>query len=135
MVDVPLWVYELLREYARKSARRAKGDEPTEDEILVTFKAVVSGSTIRLLATEKVGMILVFRDLETYPSDDPRHRQLIGDPTAFIAERFGGGKFKVNFYEGENFAATRNFVTEGEPLWKAWLAAREVGESPGPPER
>ncbi len=127
MDDVPLWVYELLREYARKAVRRAKGDEPTEDEILATFKTIVADCTIRLLATEKVGMVLVFRDLETYPPDDPKRRQLIGDPTAFIAERFGGGKFKVNFYQGENFAATRNFVTEGEPRWKVWLAAREGG--------
>lgn len=129
MDDISLWVYELLREYARKAARRAKGDEPTEDEILAEFKKTVADCTLRLLATEKVGMVLVFRDLETYPPDDPRRQQLLADPTAFIAERFGGGKFKINFYQGDNFAATRNFVTEGEPRWKVWLAEREASGS------
>ena len=133
MDDISLWVYELLREYAKKAARRAKGNEPTEDEILAEFKRTLAVCTLRILATEKVGMILVFRDLETYPPTDPNRERLIADPTRFIAERFGGGKFKINFHEGDNFAATRNFVTEGESRWKEWLEARPNPETPGAP--
>ncbi len=42
---------------------------------------------------------------------------MVLDPMGYLSERFGGGKFKVNFYRGMNFLATRNFKPEGEPKW------------------
>ena len=43
---------------------------------------------------------------------------MVLDPMGYLRERFGGGKFKVNFYQGMNFVATRNFKPEGEPKWR-----------------
>jgi hypothetical protein len=42
---------------------------------------------------------------------------LINDPMSYLFERYGGGKFKLNFHEGWNFVATQNFKPEGEPRW------------------
>jgi hypothetical protein len=44
---------------------------------------------------------------------------LLADPNGFIADRFGGGKFKVNFHRGPNFVATHNFRTFGDERWRA----------------
>ncbi len=42
---------------------------------------------------------------------------LFRDPEGYLFERFGGGKYKLNFHEGWNFVATQNFKPEGEPKW------------------
>ena len=47
------------------------------------------------------------------------------DPEKFIGERFGGGKFKLNFHHGMHFVNTKNFKPVGPPLWR---------DLPEPPE-
>ena len=43
---------------------------------------------------------------------------LIHDPMRYLAERYGGGKFKLNFHQGWQFVATQNFKPEGAPKWE-----------------
>jgi hypothetical protein len=43
---------------------------------------------------------------------------LLMEPENFLLEHFGGGKFKLNFHQGLNFIATKNFKPQGEPKWK-----------------
>ena len=38
------------------------------------------------------------------------------DPSG--AERYGGGKFKMNLHHGLHFVNTKNFKPEGAPRWK-----------------
>jgi hypothetical protein len=40
------------------------------------------------------------------------------DPTAWLATRYGGGKFKLNLHHGMHFVNTKNFKPEGEPRWQ-----------------
>ena len=46
-------------------------------------------------------------------------RPFLDAPEAFIRERFGGGKFKVNLHHGMNFVNTKNFKPQGPPRWEA----------------
>jgi hypothetical protein len=39
----------------------------------------------------------------------------------YLSERFGGGNFKLNFYDGPSFAVTVNYKLRGEPKWKHLL--------------
>ena len=39
-------------------------------------------------------------------------------PEEYLFERFGGGNFKLNFYEGPSFVVCVNFKPKGEPKWK-----------------
>ena len=36
----------------------------------------------------------------------------------YLFERYGGGKFKLNFHQGWHFVATQNFKPQGEPRWQ-----------------
>ncbi len=40
------------------------------------------------------------------------------DPEAWIAGRFGGGKFKMNLHHGLHFVNTKNFKPAGAPRWQ-----------------
>ena len=42
----------------------------------------------------------------------------LADPEGWLAERFGGGKFKMNLHHGMHFVNTKNFKPEGDPKWK-----------------
>jgi hypothetical protein len=52
-------------------------------------------------------------------------RPFLEAPEAFIRERFGGGKFKLNIHHGLSFVSTKNFKPDGPPLW---AAMPELGE-------
>lgn len=60
-----------------------------------------------------------FKTLAAHSMDDPTIRGLFDNPMNFLLARYGGGKFKVNFYHGLNFIATKNFKPAGESLWPA----------------
>ncbi len=46
-------------------------------------------------------------------------RPFLAAPEAFLRERFGGGKYKVNFHHGLSFVSTKNFKLEGPARWEA----------------
>jgi hypothetical protein len=80
------------------------------------FQAMLPETSITVLAQEKVGMVVQFHHLASYPSKEVLE---VTDVKTFLTERFGGGKFKLNLYRGINFLSTKNFETTGDPLWKA----------------
>ena len=45
-------------------------------------------------------------------------RPFLAAPEGHIRDRFGGGKFKVNFHHGMHFVSTKNFKPEGLPRWQ-----------------
>jgi len=44
--------------------------------------------------------------------------QFLEDPPAWIAARWGGGKFKMNLHHGLHFVSTKNFKPVGAPRWQ-----------------
>jgi hypothetical protein len=65
---------------------------------------------------EPQGDSIRFKGLGRWPLGEAA--ELVADPHAFIAERFGGGKFKLNLHDGWTFVGTHNFRTWGEPRWR-----------------
>ena len=43
---------------------------------------------------------------------------LLNAPMEYLFEKFGGGKYKLNFHQGLNFIGTKNFKPEGEAKWE-----------------
>ncbi|NIQ02859.1 MAG: hypothetical protein GWM98_22925, partial [Nitrospinaceae bacterium] len=52
-------------------------------------------------------------------------------PEDYLQDRFGGGNFKLNFYEGPSFIVCVNFKLKGEPKWQHRVRQRSsTGNEP-----
>lgn len=110
------WVWPLYKDYVLKELRRLDCENPTHDEIQQTFVQIMSESTVTVLVQEPWQNAVRFKGLAKY--DASNMMPLLSDPANFLLEHFGGGKFKLNFHQGLNFIATKNFKPEGVPKWK-----------------
>ena len=120
MEEDEIWqglVWDLYKEHIKKFSHAMVKGMPTDDEMKATVLQILPESKVKILAQEKVGMAVQFHHMATYPAQEVARVPISGVKT-FLAQRFGGGKFKLNLYHGINFMSTKNFETEGPPLWK-----------------
>jgi len=110
------WVWPLYERYVLRRLSRNGVAAPTETEKEEAFFDVLRRSTVTVLVQEPWQGSVRFKCLARY--DVSNMFDLLGRPDEFLLESFGGGKFKLNFHDGWNFVATRNFKPRGEPLWK-----------------
>lgn len=110
------WVWQLYEPYVRKELRRLGNDHPSQQELQAAFIEVMSRSTVTVLVQEPWQNAVRFKGLAKYGPTEMM--PLLTDPMKYLLENFGGGKYKLNFHEGLNFIATKNFKPEGEPGWK-----------------
>ena len=110
------WVGRLLRPFLQELLERKGNKRPTETELQEAFTALWPECSTKLMVQEPWMGTVRFKCLARHRSDD--FTPMILDPMGYLGARFGGGKFKVNFYQGMNFLATRNFKPEGEPKWR-----------------
>lgn len=110
------WVWELYEEYVTTQLEREGIDDPTAEDLEAAFLEVLSESTVTVLVQEPWRGSVRFKGLARYDADEMF--DLLNNPEAFLVERFGGGKFKLNFHRGWHFVATQNFKPDGEPKWK-----------------
>ena len=109
------WIWPLYEEYVRREVDR-RTVEPGQAELQAAFLTALAESTATLYVMEPVGDTIRFKGLGRWRLAEAT--DLVADPNAFIAERFGGGKFKVNFHRLATFVATHNFRTYGDALWR-----------------
>lgn len=112
------WLWPMFEPYIRRELEH--GDRtvaaPEQRALQEAFLKVLTESTATLFAMEPVGETIRFKGLGRWPLAEVP--DLLADPNAFLADRFGGGKFKINFHHGATFVATHNFRTYGEPRWQ-----------------
>lgn len=113
---IPAWAWVLLEDYVdrRLAARRVSSPTPrqTLEELARLWPDL---SCTILVQTPWMGTIR-FKRLLRLRADEMR--AFLDAPDAFIRERFGGGKFKVNFHHGMSFVNTKNFKPGGPPRWE-----------------
>lgn len=110
------WLWILFEPYVRKQFERDGVDSPSEAALYDAFLRLVADCTVTILVQEPWRGSVRFKGLDRLSASDAF--DLLQDPEAYLFERFGGGKFKLNFHEGWNFVATQNFKPEGDPAWK-----------------
>lgn len=110
------WVWELYKSYVIKDLQRTGNDNPAEEELQSAFIRIMSESTVTVLVQEPWQNAVRFKGLAKY--DSQQMMPLLMDPENYLLKHFGGGKFKLNFHQGLNFIATKNFKPPGEPKWK-----------------
>ncbi len=84
------------------------------------YRKIFPESSIKILVEEKVGMIVVFNELEERTTG--QLTGMIEEPQLmhYLAESYGRGKFKINMYHGMTFVATHNFKVLDGSLPERW---------------
>ena len=117
----------MFQEYVRKITRTATTGAMSEEEMQRRFKKLHEGFEIKIMVSDKVGMIVQFLDLDLYQTEDFSKFREEKEFLAFLREKYGQGKFKVNLYDQGTFVATKNFkIEEGPELWRDLLAGRNM---------
>ena len=110
------WVWELFKGDVCKQLAREGREDPTDEEMQEAFMKLLGDSTVTVLVQEPWQNSVRFKALARFEWEGMT--PLIHDPMNYLLDRFGGGKFKLNFHQGWNFVATQNFKPQGEPKWK-----------------
>ena len=109
------WVWEIYEDHIMRRLGRSGGAPPTDERIRELFLEVLADSTVTVLVQEPWRGSVRFKTLDRRRVS--KWLELIREPEAVLKARWGGGKYKLNFHQGWQFIATRNFKPDGEPLW------------------
>ena len=110
------WCWDLVEPYLRRSLLNRGIDHPTRKQVLEEFARVWPEFTATIGVQEPWAGTIRFKWLVRLNVEDIT--PFLDDPTGWIAERFGGGKFKMNLHHGMHFVNTKNFKPDGAPRWQ-----------------
>lgn len=108
------WFWNLLDDYLKRRARQTVGQDYTRDDMENDFKKILPETILKIYVLLPQGMGMEFKLIGKFNTPELID---IEDPVPMIAEKYGGGKFKVNIYHEGTFAGTENFKTHGDPKW------------------
>ena len=114
---IPAWAWVLLEGYVDKSLETRGNTNPTAPEILEELARLWPDLSCTLMVQMPWMGTIRFKKLARLRGD--AMRPFLEAPEAYLRERFGGGKFKMNFHRGLHFVNTKNFRPNGPPLWEA----------------
>jgi hypothetical protein len=120
------WIWDMFQEYVRKITRTASTGAMSLEEMQSRYQKMHREFEIKIMISDKVGMIIQFLDLDMYRFAD--FESVLEEPAflKFLSDQYGGGKYKVNLYYGGTFIATKNFkIEEGPEKWRELLKQRE----------
>jgi hypothetical protein len=109
------WCWDLLEPYLRKNLVNRGVARPSRKEVLEEFGRVWPEITATIGVQEPWAGTIRFKWLVRLDSADMA--PFLEEPDAWIAARYGGGKFKMNLHRGMHFVTTKNFKPAGEPRW------------------
>ena len=107
------WLWPIYQEYV---TRLAESGQVQSSDLGNAFLEILANSIATLYVMEPIGDTIRFRAMGQWPIPDVPG--LLADPNAFIADRYGGGKYKINFHHAQSFVCTHNFRTYGEERWR-----------------
>ena len=110
------WCWDLVEPYLRRNLLNRGVDRPSRKQVLEEFARVWPEFTATIGVQEPWAGTIRFKWLVRLDSE--AMTPFLESPEGWIAERYGGGKFKMNLHHGMHFVNTRNFKPESEPRWK-----------------
>ena len=124
-----MWVKQAFRDYYKPKLKRELKRDPNQEEMDQRFEEIYSQVNCILLAGVLEGVAIYFYEIARFSKqelDSFRDR-----PEEYLFQRFGGGNYKLNFYEGPSFIVCVNFKPKGEPKWIN-LLPQKAGKNPNP---
>jgi len=124
------WIWDMFQEYVRKITRTASTGAMPLEEMQSRYRKMHRDFEIKIMVSDKVGMIVQFLDLDMYHYSDFELLLQESSFLNFLSEKYGMGKYKVNLYHEGTFIATKNFkIEEGLEKWRELLRSREKGKA------
>jgi hypothetical protein len=119
------WIWNMFQEYVRKITRTASTGAMPLEEMQERYRTMYHDFDIKIMVSDKVGMIVQFLDLDAYRFHDFEDLTEESALLRFLSEKYGQGKYKVNLYHNGTFVATKNFkIEEGPEKWREILKLR-----------
>ncbi len=119
-----MWVKKAFRDYYKPKLGRELKRSPTPEECDSRFEEIYSRVQLTLLIGVNEGVGINFYEIAKFTRDE--FEDFRENTEKYIFERFGGGNFKLNFYEGPSFIVTVNFKPKGEPKWRSLIPKSET---------
>ena len=123
-----MWIKSAFRDYYKPKLRRSLKHEPSQSEIDCRFEEIYNETNSILLVGVNEGVGIQFYEIARFTKE-----QVDGfraDPEDYLFKRFGGGWFKLNFYEGATFIVCVNFKPKGGPKWQHLATKKSDGPIP-----
>lgn len=114
---IPAWAWVLIEDYVDRRLEDRGVSNPAPQDTLAEVARVWPDLACTILVQEPWQGTVRFKRLARLRADEMR--PFLEAPDAFIRERFGGGKFKVNIHHGMHFVNTKNFKPPGPARWEA----------------
>ena len=111
-----MWVKKAFRDYYKPKLVRELGRTPSQDELSARFEEIFSNINLTLLVEVKRGVVVTFHEIAMFSKEE--FDGFRDHAEQYLFDRFGGGNFKLNFYEGPSFITTVNFKPKGQPKWE-----------------
>jgi hypothetical protein len=109
------WCWDLIEPYLRRNLLVSGVERPTRKQVLEEFARVWPEFTATIGVQEPHAGTIRFKWLARIASSELG--PFLDDPVGWIAERYGGGKYKMNLHHGLHWVNTKNFRPEGVPRW------------------
>ena len=123
-----MWIKKAFRDYYKPKLRRELKRDPEQQEMDLRFEQIYSRSNGILLVGVNEGVSIQFYEIARFSNIEIETFR--DNPEKYLFFRFGGGWFKLNFYEGSSFIVCVNFKPKGEPKWKHLVTEKSAGPPP-----
>jgi len=123
-----VWIKNAFRDYYKPKLRRSLKHEPSQDEMDLRFEEIYSRTNSILLVGVNEGVGIQFYEIARFTKQEVDGFR--GNPEEYLFSKFGGGWFKLNFYEGPTFIVCVNFKPKGHPRWQHLVAKKSDGPIP-----
>ncbi len=110
------WVKDAFRDYYKPRLKRDLKRMPTQEELDQRFDEIYQQLRLTLLVGVFEGVGIQFYEIAQFTLEEFNTFRF--ETEDYLKNRFGGGNFKLNFYEGDSFVVTVNFKIKGaEEKW------------------
>ena len=123
-----MWIKNAFRDYFKPKLRRKLNHEPSQIEMDRRFEEIYSCTNSILLVGVNEGVGIQFYEIARFTKEEVDGFR--DNPEEYLLSFFGGGWFKLNFYEGPTFIVCVNFKPKGEPKWKHLVTKKSEGRIP-----
>ena len=123
-----MWIKNAFRDYYKPKLRRQLKCDPTKSEMDQRFEEIYSQTNSILLVGVNEGVSIQFYEIARFTKEEVDGFR--DCPEKYLFDRFGGGWFKLNFYQGPTFIVCVNFKPKGDPKWKHLVTKKSDGPIP-----
>ena len=123
-----MWIKSAFRDYYKPKLRRTLKHEPSQAEMDCRFEEIYNQTNSILLVGTNEGVGIQFYEIARFTKEEVDAFR--DNAEEYLCNRFGGGWFKLNFYEGPTFIVCVNFKPKGEPKWQHLITKKSAGPIP-----